>query len=328
MQHIDIVIAWVDGNDPEWKRRRSEYISDVETRDALDETRFASNDEIYFCIASILKYVPFCRNIFLVTDRQVPEFIQEFHNQGLCPIDKIRIVDHSEIFSGYEDYCPTFNSLSIESLLWRINGLSNNFIYLNDDFFFNAPAKIEDFFVEEKMVAYGHWERSTPLKSKLLIRRFAEKIFNLKQEPKHTVSQMLGADILGLNKFFKVHHYPHAMNVEVLENFFKTHPSELVKQIRHRFRSIQQINPVSLSIHLKIKKGEAVLRSDIPVAYLKNAQGVDGFLSALDSKDIKYGCVQSLDQFPKIQAESIYFSMRNKFLDFLPKSIIKKHREN
>ena len=83
MQNLDIVIAWVDGNDVELKRKRHKYLTGEDASDAVSDTRFASNDEIYYNIASILKYVPFCRHIFIVTDNQQPEFLNEFVAQGL-----------------------------------------------------------------------------------------------------------------------------------------------------------------------------------------------------------------------------------------------------
>ncbi len=328
MQKNDIVIAWVDGSDCEWARRREKYVRGNGKPSALDATRFATDNEIYFCIASILKYVPFCGTIFLVTDRQVPEFIHEFHAQGLCSKDKIRIIDHSEIFSGYEYAYPSFNSLTIESLIWRINGLSRYFIYLNDDFFFNAPAKSEDFFLDDKIIVYGHWESSFFIKMKLAYRRLLEKIFSIQPQAKHTVSQMLGADAFGFSRFFKVHHYPHSMDAEVFRKFFKDFQKAVVKQISYRFRSIEQINPVSLSVHAKIKNKKAILYPDIPIAYLKNAQGIDEFIAAIRNEKIKYGCIQSLDQLSESDAKKIHCVMKNKFKKYLPQSIIRSDCEN
>ena len=100
-KEIDIVIAWVDGDDPALKQKRAQYQKTTSAAsDAVSSTRFASNDEIYYNIASILKYVPFCRYIYVVTDQQRPALIDEFANQGICDKDKIRIVDHKDIFSG------------------------------------------------------------------------------------------------------------------------------------------------------------------------------------------------------------------------------------
>src|SRR5574344_1889082 len=105
-QPISIVISWVDGNDLELNKKRHKYLTGEDASDAVSDTRFASDNEIYYNIASILKYVPFCRHIFVVTDNQRPEFIDEFAAQGLCSSDKIRVVDHREIFRGYEQHLP------------------------------------------------------------------------------------------------------------------------------------------------------------------------------------------------------------------------------
>ncbi|NUG80351.1 Stealth CR1 domain-containing protein, partial [Acinetobacter bereziniae] len=212
MQNLDIVIAWVDGNDVELKRKRHLYLTGNDASDAVSETRFASNDEIYYNIASILKYVPFCRHILIVTDGQQPEFLNEFFAQGLCDTNKIRVVDHREIFAGFEQFLPTFNTRSIESMLWNIQGLSDYFIYLNDDFFFNASAQVEDFLEQDKIVTYGHWKSCFSYKTKLKYRQFLNRNFNKPIQPGHVIAQMLGADILGFKEFFEIHHYPHCVD--------------------------------------------------------------------------------------------------------------------
>jgi hypothetical protein len=58
------------------------------------------------------------------------------------------VVPHSSIFP-YPEHLPTFNSLAIETHLHRIPGLSENFIAMNDDFFFTAPWSLSDFVQED-----------------------------------------------------------------------------------------------------------------------------------------------------------------------------------
>ncbi len=128
VQAIDIVIAWVDGNDSNLKNKRRKFMNQAEPSNALEDTRFASNDEIYFCIASILKFVPYSGTIYVVTDQQQPKWLDQFEQQGLCKAGKIKIIDHREVFNGYESALPTFNSLSIESMLWNIPDISDYFI--------------------------------------------------------------------------------------------------------------------------------------------------------------------------------------------------------
>ena len=322
MQNIDIVIAWVDGNDLELKKKRHKYLTGEDASDAVSATRFASNNEIYYNIASILKYVPFCRHIYVVADSQRPEFIDEFAAQGLCAVDKIRVVDHQEIFRGFEEHLPTFNTRSIESMLWNIDGLSDYFIYLNDDFFFNAPAQIEDFLKAESLVIYGHWQNSFALKAKLKYRQLMSRQFGKPIQPKHMIAQMLGADVLGFKKFFEIHHYPHIADRHALKDYLLEHPQLLETQIKFKFRSVEQLNPISLMNHIKIQKQQAELKPDLELAYLKNQDSLNSFIAALHNPEIKYGCIQSLDQLDSDAANKISTAMQEKLAGYLPRSVL------
>ena len=97
MEAIDAVITWVDGSDPDYQMRYDKYLSG---RSDIKKQYLQSN-EITFCIGSILKYAPFVRKIFIVTDGQSPnlEKIKKF-----APLDKVNIVDHKEIFNGAEGF--------------------------------------------------------------------------------------------------------------------------------------------------------------------------------------------------------------------------------
>ena len=322
MQNIDIVIAWVDGNDLELKKKRHKYLTGEDASDAVSATRFASNNEIYYNIASILKYVPFCRHIYVVADNQRPEFIDEFAAQGLCAVDKIRVVDHREIFRGFEEYLPTFNTRSIESMLWNIEGLSEYFIYLNDDFFFNAPAQVEDFLKTDSLVIYGHWQNSFALKVKLKYRQLMSRQFGKPIQPKHMIAQMLGADVLGFNKFFEIHHYPHIVDRHALKDYLLEHSQLLETQIKFKFRSVEQLNPISLMNHIKIQKQQAELKPDLELAYLKNQDSLNSFIAALHNPEIKYGCIQSLDQLDSDAANKISTAMQEKLAGYLPHSVL------
>src|SRR5437868_13546377 len=76
--------------------------------------------------------------------------------------DKIKLVDHKDIFVGNEHCLPTFNTRSITSLLWKIPDLADQFIFLNDDFIVVRPVQPEDFFRESKMVLRGSWHPMLP----------------------------------------------------------------------------------------------------------------------------------------------------------------------
>lgn len=318
---IDIVIAWVDGNDSKLKNIRRQFMNQSESSNALQDTRFASNDEIYFCIASILKFVPYCGKIYVVTDQQTPQWLDQFEQQNLCEKGKIRIVDHTELFRGHEFALPTFNSLSIETMLWNIQGISDYFIYLNDDFFFSQPSDQQDFLVDNHMVMYGHWEINLVKKIKYIVRKFVQNKFGKVAQPSYTMAQMLSADCLGLSKYFEIHHRPHILSRVLLYNYFENNMQQLQKQISFKFRNIDQILPVGLSNHLAIKKDQAILKDDVEIAYLKDHRDLEFFFQALSNPDVKFGCIQSLDQLQQSDEQSIRLALVDKFRDVLPSQI-------
>ena len=63
-------------------------------------------------------YAPWIRKIFIVTNGQIPEWIN-LANQ------RVSVIKHSEIFTEQSDL-PTFSSRAIESHLHRIPGLRKN----------------------------------------------------------------------------------------------------------------------------------------------------------------------------------------------------------
>ena len=73
---VDAIIAWVDGSDPVLAEKRSRYVRGGESASlssGAHSTRFASINEIRYCVLSIFKFAPFIRNIFIITDGQDPD---------------------------------------------------------------------------------------------------------------------------------------------------------------------------------------------------------------------------------------------------------------
>lgn len=138
---IDVVFTWVHGNDKEWLNKKNAYAKDILNKedgacfDSCIDERFEFNNEIKYSVLSVQKNIPWVRNIFIVTDNQIPE---------LYSYDKVTIVDHLDIIE--KDYLPTFNSNVIEANLYKIKGLSENFLYLNDDVFVLKRLEKDYFF--------------------------------------------------------------------------------------------------------------------------------------------------------------------------------------
>jgi Stealth protein CR2, conserved region 2/Stealth protein CR3, conserved region 3/Stealth protein CR1, conserved region 1/Stealth protein CR4, conserved region 4 len=140
---IDVVYTWVDGSDPQWRDRKSRalrdngWVADVSAQTAND-SRYASRDELRYSLRALHAFAPWVRHIYLVTDGQVPAWLDTDR-------PNLTVVSHQEIF-GDTGRLPTFNSQAIESRLHRIPGLSEHFLYLNDDVFLGRPVAPEMFF--------------------------------------------------------------------------------------------------------------------------------------------------------------------------------------
>ena len=138
---VDLVYLWVNGNDPEWKARRNAFIGKTTEDSPINcKGRYANNDELKYSLRSIGKYAPWIHKIFIVTDNQVPEWLDTSN-------PRIQIVDHTEILP--RESLPCFNSCLIEAFLYRIPGLSEHFLYANDDMFLNREVWLNDFFSPE-----------------------------------------------------------------------------------------------------------------------------------------------------------------------------------
>lgn len=140
MIDIDLVYLWVNGNDPKWIAKRNACIGELSKGEENCKGRYVDNDELKFSLRSVEKYAPWIRKIFIVTDNQIPEWLETSH-------PKIQIVDHTEILPA--ECLPCFNSVVIEHHLHRIPGLSEHFLYANDDMYINKPVTPETFFAKD-----------------------------------------------------------------------------------------------------------------------------------------------------------------------------------
>ena len=140
---VDIVYLWVDGSDPKWRRKRAGAVAALggseQKKMALYsnvEGRFRDNEELRYSLRAVTKFFPDHGHIYVVTDGQTPRWLQES--------SQLTVVDHRELIPA--NRLPTFDSGNIESYIHRIPGLSERFFYLNDDVFFGAPVRLDDWF--------------------------------------------------------------------------------------------------------------------------------------------------------------------------------------
>ena len=114
---IDMVFSWVDGNDPEFQKRRAERMKDVVVGEGDDsEARFRQIDELKYALRSVYLFAPWVRRIFIVTDSPKPAWLADH--------PAVTFVRSEEFFTD-PDALPTHNSQAVESQLQHIPGLSD-----------------------------------------------------------------------------------------------------------------------------------------------------------------------------------------------------------
>ena len=124
---IDIVYLWVNSEDENWQKKKEIEAKKLGIDTKNDICRYKDNDELKYSLRSLEKYASWINKIYLVVDNQIPSWLN-------LENPKIKIINHDEIIP--KSCLPTFNSCAIEHCIVNIKGLSEHFLYSNDDTFF------------------------------------------------------------------------------------------------------------------------------------------------------------------------------------------------
>ncbi len=303
---IDVVITWVDGDDAAHRAKLNAYLAELGQQPrAAAPTRFRSIGEIDYCIRSLLKFAPFVRRIHVVTDAQVPPIFKRLHELSEADRTKLVLVDHKDIFPAGVDCLPTFSNRSIESVLHRVPGLAEHYVYLNDDFFLIAPVVSADWFDQGRPVIRGFWRRQPEQTLRYRLKQRLQRFFPIAPERARAgfvAGQVASAQLAGFSDcFFSAHHTPTPLRKSTLENFYRDHAALLEKNIGFRLRSPQQFSPQFLANHLELAAGTASTERSYRLLYMKpnemSRNAIRATLKLLPLRAHKplFACIQNLE---------------------------------
>ena len=143
-KNIDIVISFVDNQDLVWRKTFVNYCSKNHLQEKIVEmlgNRYGGINFINYQLKLVNKNMPWINTIYLLLS-----------NKEQAPKDlpsNVKVVLHQEFIPFA--FLPTFNSTTIEMFLWNIKGLSEHFIYANDDMLPIGRLKPSDFFQDDKI---------------------------------------------------------------------------------------------------------------------------------------------------------------------------------
>lgn len=133
---IDFVVTWLDSSDPKWQEEFCKYKGIARSADT-SKARYRDWDFFRYWFRAVETYAPWVHKVYLITNGKFPDWI--------CPNHpKLVLVKHSDYIP--EQFLPTFNSRTIEFYINRIKGLSEHFVYFNDDMFLNASVSPKYYF--------------------------------------------------------------------------------------------------------------------------------------------------------------------------------------
>lgn len=239
---VDIIYTYVDCNDEKWLKQKEK---DTNVKQIY---RFNSDlNEIKYSVYSLNKYFKNqFRNIYFVTNNgKLPKCIK--------PKDNYIPILYSDLV-GYR----TYNSTVIEANLHKIKGLSEYYLYFNDDVILCRELKISDFIDNET--------------KKLIWYKETNKLFNLARTDSKFISSVLKiftkADsgtiesrneiykklkINNIHKIGQVGHNPHILKKSMVEKIYNKFKKEIDKNKDRIIRSENDFlfNDVFLFYYLK-----------------------------------------------------------------------------
>ena len=129
---IDVLIKYIDLSDPNLNRKGIKQIP-----------KDKDNDELKYCVRSILKNIPWIRKIFILMPNEKVKYFKSKDEIS----DKIVYVKDKDLigFDSANNIVFLFNLYKMKQF-----GLSENFIYMDDDYFIGKPINKNEFFYEEK----------------------------------------------------------------------------------------------------------------------------------------------------------------------------------
>ncbi|MEU2226084.1 stealth family protein [Streptomyces sp. NPDC018347] len=287
---VDAVYTWVDGDDPVMavKRRAHQTLSDnaIAARET-GASRYTSHDELRYALRSLEMYAGFIRHVYLVTDSQTPSWLDP-DTPGLT------VVDHRDILPAAA--LPVFNSHAIESRLHHIPGLSEHYLYFNDDVFINRPVRPEHFF-------HGNGIARIPL-SPLKLGVGAPHPL----EPAPNSAGKNAREVIrrfhGRYVTHKSLHTPHPQLLSVMREMEGLGIEELERTAYSRFRSTSDVAPAStLHHHWAIATGRAV-PADYRFRYVQlGTPDMRRRLARLAAgEDVDFFCLNDVDTSPEERA--------------------------
>jgi hypothetical protein len=258
---IDFVLPWVDGSDPDWVKEKSLYNTSINESVDACAARYRDWGILKFWFRSVEKYAPWVNKIHFITCGHLPEWLNTNYS-------KLHIVNHKDYIP--KDALPVFSANPIENNIHLIKGLSEKFIYFNDDMFVAKPLKVTDFFRNNLPcdTAICNAESGDGISNLIMndiklinqlfnkyavMKKFPYKWFN----PAYGINILRNIALLPWKRFtgFHISHQPQPFLKNTFHCVWEAFNTELTATTKNRFRSCSDVNQYLFRFY-HLAKGE------------------------------------------------------------------------
>ena len=238
---IDIVYTYVDSTDKKWNELKSYEKNKLSNYDNSDTTSHnslydSSLEEIKFSLRSIEKYLNLnYRNIYFVTNNgKLPPFLKK--SSRFIPIL------YSDLLGN-----TSYNSNTIETCLHKIDGLSEYYLYFNDDMILLNHLYIHDLITTcGKPIWYSESSWFINVANQL---PFLTEILHLNDGGCNVARQRTYKQI-GLDyKPKPISHSPRMFKKSLVIEFHNKFKSYIDEQYNRKFRSVEDFCYVDAYCH-------------------------------------------------------------------------------
>ncbi|MGK0275589.1 MAG: hypothetical protein ACI9N0_001975 [Ilumatobacter sp.] len=301
---VDLVYTWVDDDDLDWRTSYDEALKraprDNTTNESSHTARFENHDELRYSMRSVWRYAGWFRSIFVVTAGHRPAWLSNH--------PRVTVINHDDILSP--NSLPTFNSHAIEAALHRISGLSEQFIYLNDDFFVGRPLGFEAFFDPSGRPKVFVSDHVTPRAGDTTVGQF----------PAARQTDQLIQSLTGSTAGYLLGHAPYPQLRSVSEELETRLADHFEGTASHRFRHPDDISvAASLAPWYAIATGRAD-RVTVPSEYVSVGHATTGakLRRLRRRRDYDTFCLNWTEQSSQVWDQRVQRFLRRRFPDVAP----------
>ncbi|MBT1002303.1 stealth conserved region 3 domain-containing protein [Paenarthrobacter sp. DKR-5] len=286
---IDIVFSWVDGSSPEYQAARAQRMQGVKVGAGDDhEARFRQINELKYALRSVYMFAPWIRRIFIATDSNPPQWLADH--------PAVTIVRSEEFFAD-PSVLPTHNSQAVECQLHHIEGLSEHFLYSNDDMFFGRPVGPDVFF------SPGGVTKFIEATTRIGLGENDEERSGFENAAR--VNRKLLKGRFGRITTRHLEHCAAPLRRSVMAEMEREFPAEFAATAASTFRAAHNISVTnSLYHYYSLLTGRAVTQTNARVKYVDTTfrSGLNYLKRLLSKRNMDFFCLND-GSFPEVPAE-------------------------